>query len=422
MNDNKAVLVIGAGVAGMEASLTLATAGKKVYLVEKDTYLGGNVIKYEEVFSNMECATCMIAPKQQEVLQHENIELLTLSEVQEIQGSYGDFRVRIRKKARYVSLEDCIGCAACFEVCPVSVRNEFEEELGERKAIYVPCAGALPNVPRINTQNCLRWKGEECQACQEACMFEAIDFDQKDEELEVKVEAVILATGFAPLDPRRIPKYGYGLDDVYTALEFERMYASNGPTGGKIILKDGSSPKRATVIYGVGMKDFSCPASICTMYSLKFIHYLKDKIPDLEITEFYRELCVPCKSCQKFYEKMRETGAVLIRAEDIEVRQKNGEKVITYKTEAEKEESIVSDMVIIATPIRPRDDASGVSRIFGVAQSKDGFFAKEETEISSVTTSKKGIFIAGCAAGPKDIQESIAQSQAAAGRVLSLSP
>lgn len=420
MTDNNAVLVIGAGVAGMEASLILANAGKKVYLVERELYIGGNIIKYEEVFSNMECATCLISPKQQEVLQHGNIELLTLSEVHDVQGTYGNFTVKIRKKARYVDLVDCIGCEECYGVCPVSVTNEYEQGLGQRKAIYTPCPGTLPNVPRIDPENCLRFKGDDCQACQEACMFEAIHFDQQDEELEIQVDAVILATGFLPQDPQEIPKYGYGLDDVYSAFAFERIYAANGVTGGKILLKDGNPPKNAAIICGAGIESLPSPSSIDTMYSLKFAHYLKEKIPEIEITEFYKELWVPGKSYQKFLEKTKETEAKLIRVVNIAVTEENGKKVITYQPEIGDEARTTTDMVIVGTPMKPRVGTSQLAEIFGIAQSEDGFFAKGENDLSSVTTSKKGIFIAGCATDPKDIQESVAQAQAAAGRVLSL--
>lgn len=418
--DNNAVLVVGAGLAGMTASLILANAGKKVYLVEKELYIGGNTIKYEEVFSNLECSTCLVSPTQQEVLQHENIEVLTLSEVRDVQGTCGNFVVTIEKKARYVSLEECIGCDECFEPCPISVPNEYEQGLSQRKAIYTPCAGTLPNVPRIDPENCLRFKGEDCQACQEACMFEAIDFDQQDEELEVRVDAIILATGFIPLKPQSIPQYGYGLDDVYPAFAFERLYASNGPTGGEILLKNGDTPGSAAVIWAVGIKDILCPPSICTMYALKFVHYLKEKLPEIEVTEFYKGICAPGKSYQKFLAKIRKYGSHLVKAVDINVNEHNGQKMVTYITEAEGEQHLTVDMVIFATPLRPQDDAAKVAETFGIPLSDSGFFAKEQHELSSVITPKKGIFIAGCATGPKDIQGSVIQSQAAAGRVLAL--
>ena len=234
-NSNSDILIIGAGVAGIEASLMLSKSDRKVHLVEKTSYTGGTTIKFEEVFSNMECSTCMVAPIQQEILHDKNINLLTLAEVEDVKGSIGNITVKIHKKARYVDMENCIGCNACFEPCPVRLKNEFEEHLSERKAIYVPCAGTLPNVPMIDTEHCLRFNGKDCQACQEACMFEAIDFNQKDEQIELKVGAIIVATGFSTYNVEQSPKYGYGkIDDVYTALEFERLYASNGPTEGKI--------------------------------------------------------------------------------------------------------------------------------------------------------------------------------------------
>ena len=417
---NNAVLIVGAGVAGMEASLILADAGKKVYLVEKDMYIGGNIIKYEEVYSNLECSTCLISPKQQEILQHENIEVLTLSEVRHVQGSSGNFVVTIKKKARYVNLDDCIGCDECFDPCPVSVPNEYEQGLGQRKAVYTPCAGTLPNVPRIEPENCLRFQGEACQACQEACLFEAIDFDQQDEELEIHVDAMIVATGFVPLKSQNMLKYGYGLDDVYPAFAFERMYASNGPTGGEIVLKNGNPPGSAAVIWAVGLQDVLCPPAICSMYALKFVHYLKDKLPEIEVTEFYKGICAPGKTYQKFLTKIRGYGSQLVRAVDIDVTEQNGQKLVTYSTDAGDEQRLTTDMVIFATPFRPRDDAANVAEIFDIPLSDNGFFAKGQHELSSVVTPQKGIFIAGCATGPKDIQDSVIQSQAAAGRVLAL--
>jgi heterodisulfide reductase subunit A len=415
------VLVVGAGMAGIEASLTLAAADKKVYLVEKEPLFGGKVIKFEEVFANMECSTCMAAPKQQEVLQSEKIELLTLSKVKEIQGEAGNFTVKIEKKARYVSLEDCIGCNECFEPCPVSLPNGFEENLAERKAIYIPCPGALPNAPSIDTENCLRFtKGKDCQLCKEACMFEAIDFDQKDEELKLNVGAIIVATGFDLMDPKQISDFGYdGKANVYTALEIERLYASNGPTEGKITLRNGKEPASAAMIHCVGRKKVGYCSAVCCMYNFKFIHYLKDKLPEITLYDFYSDLCMPGKSYQPFYEHLKDK-AESIRFQDLKIAHQNGQVRLNYKSLEDRDEKLDVDMAILAPAVVPAEGASELARILGIEQAENGFFGFQSSDRSPGESGREGIYLAGCVLGPEDIGKAIAQADAAAGRVLAL--
>jgi heterodisulfide reductase subunit A len=317
-------------------------------------------------------------------------------------------------------MKNCIGCNACFEPCPVRLKNEFEEGLSERKAIYVPCAGALPNVPMIDTEHCLRFNGKDCHACQEVCMFEAIDFNQKDEQITLTIGAIIVATGYTTFDSRQTPQYGYGkIDDVYTAFEFERLYASNGPTEGKILLKNGKTPKSAALIHCVGRNIKGYCSSVCCMYSLKFNHYLTLKIPEIKISEFYTDLCIPGKSHQKFYEKIRETGTKLIRASDIEITKQGQGIVIKYNDERGKKNSTTVDMVILAPAIVPNGDASKLAKILGVTIDEYGFFKEENQNVSSVVTSKPGVFIVGCSQGPKNIQESVSQAAASVGKILS---
>jgi heterodisulfide reductase subunit A len=419
---NTPVLVIGAGIAGIEASLLLANSGRKVYLVEKASYTGGNVIKFEEVYPNMDCATCMIAPKQQELLDNENIELLTLSQVEAVNGSFGNFSVGIKKKARYVDLENCIGCDACYDPCPVEVDNEFEERLSKRKAIYIPCAGALPNVPVIDTENCLHFKEQDCQACQEACVFEAIDFTQQDEELQLKVGAIVVATGFKSFDLSQTTRYGYEkLSDVYSAMEVERLLASNGPTQGQIMLKNGEPPTSVAIIHCVGREEKGYCSSVCCMASLKLSHFFKKKLPEVKITQFYSDLCIPGKAYQGFYEEVKESGVDFIRATVSEVSQAGKELALKYKTEDGQENTLTADMVILNPAVEPGVDSIKLAEMLNIPQSKDGFFSEKEPDLTSVATAQDGIFIAGCAQGPKDIAETVAEAEATVGRILSLS-
>ena len=420
---NSDILVIGAGIAGIEASLMISKSGRKVHVIEKTSYTGGSVIKFEEVFSNMECSTCMVAPKQQEFLQDKNINLLTLAEVKNVKGACGNFTVQVRQKARYVDMVNCIGCSACFEPCPVSLKNDFEERLSDRKAIYVPCAGALPNVPMIDTEQCLRFKGKECMACQEACMFEAIDFNQKDKTIELPVGAIIVATGYTLFDSTKTPQYGYkNIDDVYTAFEFERLYASNGPTEGKILLKNGKTPQSVALIHCVGREEIGYCSSVCCLYSLKFNHYLKSKLPEVKITEFYTDLCIPGKSHQKFYEKMKDTGTTLIRAANISVAKEGKGIRIHYADEQGNKKKALVDMVILAPAIIPTDDLADLARILDIAVDEHGFFKEQDRQGSSVVASSKpGVFIVGCSQGPKNIQDSVSQATAAVGKILASS-
>ncbi len=425
MENNKnsiSVLVIGAGIAGIESSLLLANSGAKVYLVEKASYFGGNIIKFEEVFPNMECATCMIAPKQQELLQNESIELLTLSEVEDVQGSVGNFAVKVKKKSRYINLENCIGCNECFGPCPVEVDNEFEEGLSKRKAIYIPCPGALPNAPAIDTDNCLRFKGEDCQLCQEACMFDAIDYAQQDEELDLNVQAIVVATGFDNYDLSQVPKYGYKkLNNVYSMLEVERICASNGPTEGQIVLRDGKAPKSIAIIHCVGREEKGYCSSVCCMASIKQAHFLKNKIPGVKITQLYSDLCVPGRVYQKFYGEVKESGVDFIRATVSEVKEQGTGVAVKYKTENGAENTLNVDMLILAPAVEPSVDSPKLAKILGIPQDEHGFFVEKEPDLDSVDTSREGIFIAGCAQSPKDVPDTVAEAEATVGRILSLS-
>jgi heterodisulfide reductase subunit A len=417
---NQDVLVIGAGIAGIEASLLLAGSGRKVYLIEKTSMIGGNLVKYEEVFPNMECSTCMLAPKQQDLLQNANIELLTMADVLDVSGKIGDFKVKIAVQADYVSAVDCIGCGACYEPCPISIPNEFEENLSSRKAIFVPCPGALPNVPVIDKANCLRFtKGEECALCQESCMFEAIDYSKQDRQIELEVGAIIVCTGFQMFDLSSYSKYGSGeIPAVYTEMQFERLFASNGPTLGDIRLRNGRTPEKIAIIQDVGKKTVGYNSPIASIYPFKLMHYIAHKLHNAEIFCLYDDLFLPGKHYQAFFEEAISPNVHLERYDDVSVEANGDGALVKFSVEGD-EKRIEVDMVILASALVPRTDALELANLLGIDIAKSGFLRSNRDGLSTLATSREGIFVAGCAEGIKDIAHSVEQASAAVGMVLS---
>jgi heterodisulfide reductase subunit A2 len=421
------VLVVGAGMAGISAALTLAHKGRKVYLVEKAPCIGGKVARYEDVFPNLECASCILDPLLDSVLHHKGIQLWTLSEVQELLGYYGNFTVKVNKKARFVDQQTCIGCGACLEVCPVTVSNEYNEGLDTRKAIFIPYPGALPNLAAIDKAHCLRWQGEACRACKEACPFGSINYEETDEIAEASIGAVVIATGFDCFDVKKAPQYGYGdIDDVYTSLEFERLVNANGPTAGRIELKNGRPPESVALIHCVGSRSTEyhrhCSAVCCT-YLLKFAHQVHEKLPGVPITNFYSDLCLPGKEAQPFFDKVSEKAKVrhvhLKDSGSITITKGNGRARLEYTDVCGRSQSLTYDMVLLAPAMEGAQDAQRLSRIFDAALGEAGFFVEQQTMLEPVSTALEGVLISGCAQGPKDIPGAVAQGQAAAGKIVS---
>lgn len=420
---NTDVLVIGGGVAGLETAQNLSRAGRKIFIVEKEPYIGGRVARFEEVFPSMECAPCMIAAKLQEVLQDPNITVMTNSEVVEVKGFLGNFEVKIMKKASSIDPISCLGCGECYPVCTVEVDNKFDENLGKRKAIYVPFPGALPNVPVIDRDICLHYNGGDCRACADACPLMAVDFDQQDETIDLFVGGIVVAIGGELIDAREIKELGFGdIPDVLTSMQFERLNASNGPTGGQIIKKNGEQPKSIALVHCVGSRTDEhknyC-SSICCLYTMKFIHHLKHKIPGIKIVDYYRDLCFPGKRSQIFADNELK-GVEAIRFSGKISLSRDGDSIkITVKPKRGRSSEKSFDMVILAPAMVPPRDANKIAELLDINLDEHGFFAEDHPKMNIYTSSVDGIGIAGTAQSPKSVEDAMMQGTAVAGRLLS---
>ena len=427
---NPNTLIIGGGIAGIQAALEIADSDHKVYLVERDPSIGGHMIQFDKTFPTLDCSACILTPKMTAVGMHPYIELMTYSEVEEISGFVGSFKARIRKKARYVDEDKCNGCGVCVTKCPWKADSEFDLGLGQRKAIYTPFAQAVPNIPVIDTEHCAYFLKGTCRACEKFCELGAIDFEQVDQIVEVEVGNIIIATGYDAFDPTPITQYGYGrFDNVYTGLEFERICNAVGPTSGKIVLKDGSEPKSVAILHCVGSRDENyheyC-SRVCCMYALKYSHLIKERAA-AEVYQMYIDMRCFGKAYEEFYKRLSEEGVNFIRGKAAEVTDRainedeEGKLIVCGEdTLLSKTIRVPVDMVILATALEPRADAAKVAKLFGITKSADGFFLERHPKLDPVATMTDGVFIAGCCQGPKDIPDTVAQASAAATRVLAL--
>ncbi|HUV51016.1 MAG TPA: CoB--CoM heterodisulfide reductase iron-sulfur subunit A family protein [Anaerolineae bacterium] len=428
----KSILVIGGGIAGMQSALSAAESGYRVYLVEREPSIGGHMAKFDKTFPTLDCAACIMTPKMVAVDQHENIELLTYSEVVSIEGFIGNFKAKILKKPRYVNEDKCTGCGVCMEKCPArKIPSEFNERLTTRTAIYSPFPQAVPRTPVIDPEQCrVLAKNKRCGVCRKFCEAGAIDLEQKPRYLDIEVGAVIVATGFKAFDPTPLTNYGYGrFPEVYTSLEFERLNNATGPTSGKILMKNGQAPKKVAIIHCVGSRDVRyrkyC-SRVCCMYSMKFAHLLREKT-DAEVWEFYIDIRSPGKLYEEFYNRVQEEGVHLVRGRVAEVTDipDNQEDfgrltVIAENTLTRQAKRLLVDMVILSVGLEPAEGSKDVARLVGISTDGDGWMTELHAKLAPVATPVGGIFLAGCCQGPKDIPDTVAQAMAAAGEATSL--
>jgi heterodisulfide reductase subunit A len=427
----QSVLVVGGGIAGIHAALTLANAGKKVYLVEREPSIGGHMAMFDKTFPTLDCAACILTPKMTAVKSNPNITLWTYSEVISVEGYVGDFRVQVRRKPRYVIEDLCVGCLECVEACVYKqpkFADEFNLGLSKRKPIYLPFPQAVPQVVLIDPETCIEFKSGKCKkTCVEACgERNAIDFNQKEAIETIEVGAIILATGYQTFDASRISYYGYGTyPNVYTALEVERLINASGPTGGELVLRDGRKPRTVGIIHCVGSRDEHTNrwcSRVCCMYSLKLAHLVKERT-GAEVYNFYIDMRTPGKGFEEFYNRVAEEGVNFIRGKVADVYPANGDGQLTLKVEDTllgQVRKIPVDMVILAVGLEPRADATEVRRMFNISCSSEGWFLERHPKLAPVNTFTDGIFLAGCCQGPKDIPDTVAQAGAAAAEAFQL--
>jgi len=417
-----AVLVIGAGIAGIQAALDIADAGFQVYLVEREPAIGGRMAQLDKTFPTLDCSACILTPKTVDVARHPNVELMTYSEVVSVEGQAGDFRVTVKKKPRYIDIDVCTGCGLCAEACRMSGRviSEFNAGMGMRSPTYVPFPQAVPLKYTIDPDTCLFLTRGVCGKeflCKNACEAGAINFEQQDEFVELSVGAVIVATGFDPFDPQEKPELGYGVyENVITGLEFERLASASGPTAGQLEL-NGTRPRQIVFIQCVGSRDKQVGnpycSRVCCMYTAKQAHLVHEKLPDASVTVLYMDIRAFGKGFEEFYDRVRAEGALYRRANPSEII-KRGEKLIVRAEDTllGQPVEIPADLVVLAIGLKPRVDASAMAELLNIRH--NGFFTEAHAKIDPVGTNVPGVYLAGCCQGPKDIPDTVAHAKAAA--------
>jgi len=421
-------LVVGGGIAGIQSALDLANSGYEVILVERSPSIGGHMIQLSETFPTLDCSQCILTPKMVEVSKHPKIKLLTYSEIQDISGYVGNFKVKILKKPTYVDPDKCTLCDECTKVCPVVVPDEFDLGLTGRRAIYMPFPQAIPATYTLDIKSCPGLLPIACGKCADVCEPGAIDFDMKPEIVEEEVGAIIVATGFDLYDKKLMAEYGYGkYTDVLDGLQFERLLSASGPTMGKILRpSDHKEPKEVAFIQCVGSRDpeLHCAycSKICCMYTAKHAMLYKHHVPDGQAYIFYIDIRSGGKGYEEFVQRaVEEDGALYLRGKVSKIFEDKGKiKVWGVDTLAGKDIEIDADMVVLATAMRPPEGSEKLAKKLKIALDKDGFLSEAHPKLRPVESVTPGMFLAGAAQAPKDIPEAVAQASGAAAKAISI--
>jgi heterodisulfide reductase subunit A len=429
---NQSVLVIGAGIAGIQTSIDLAQMGLQVYLVECTPAIGGRMAQLDKTFPTNDCAICILAPKMIECAGHENVHLLTYAEVVGVKGEAGDFAVKVRQRPRYVNVDACTGCGECVEKCPRRVTDEFNAELSRRKAIYLPFAQAVPRKMTIDADYCLYLKDREkgrCRLCEEVCQAGAIEWDQQEEIIELDVGAIVVATGFDPYDVSALEEYGFGrIKNVITGMQFERLISASGPTGGELRRpSDGEHPHAVAFIQCVGSRDVNynpyC-SSVCCMFATKEAILANEHDSNVRSYIFYTDLRAGGKRFQEYLARAQnEYQVTYIRGRPgvIGENPETGDPVVRYEDTTVREvREMEVGLVVLCQALVPRRGQREVAGLLGVELDEHGFVRIPERLAHPVDTSVEGIFACGYCQSPQDIPDSVVQASGAAARVVEL--
>lgn len=427
----KRALVIGGGIAGLQTALDIADAGFEVDIVEKSPTIGGKMAQIDKTFPTLDCAACILTPKMVDAASHEKINLYTYSEVDKINGFVGNFTVDIRKKARSIDMDKCTGCGVCTEKCPSKkAKNEFNLGLDNRTAIYIPFAQAIPNVPVIDREACIKFKTGKCGACAMNCGVGAIDFEQQDEIVTRQYGAIVAATGFNPIKADAFEEYSYSnSQDVITSLELERLMNAAGPTKGKLVKPSNhEKPKDMVFIQCVGSRGDSCReksycSKICCMYTAKHAMLIKDKYPDINVHVFYIDVRTPGKNFDEFYRRaVEEYGVDYVKGMVGKVSDLGNGKLLVQASDLLANEQIMieTDMVVLATAIEADESAKGLATMLTASIDTNNFFTEAHAKLRPVESPTAGVFLSGVCQGPKDIPETVGQAGAAAAKVIGL--
>jgi heterodisulfide reductase subunit A len=412
------VVVIGAGIAGIQAALDIANHGIHVHLIEREPSIGGHMAQLDKTFPTNDCSMCILSPKMVDVQRHPNISLYTCSEVEMIEGSVGNFSVTIKKYPRYVDESTCNGCGDCIQICPVEVYNRFDAGIGIRKAIYKPQPQSVPDIVIKDPEHCI-----ECGLCYDACGPGSVLHEDAPKEIRIHAASIVISTGYAVFDATNKPQFGHLLlPDVITSLELERMLNASGPTGGKIKrLSDGQAPQTIVFIQCVGSRDMTINrpycSCVCCMQAIKNAILIKEKNPETDIIICYIDIRSYGKGYEEYYERAKALGVRFLRGLPSDVlADRNGMTLQVENSETSEVQVLHPDLVVLSVGIGPAEKTGQIAERFGIPLEDTGFIKPLHDAVDTVATLRPGIYIAGTATAPRDIPDSVASGGSAAMR------